>query len=101
MAKTARRSCPSRAPCDVIRSALDHPDDKLLPLYLSACVARELGARRIVLVLPYLPYMRQDAVFQPGQRRSRAISRLLSSCCDALVTVDPHLHRILSLDAVV
>lgn len=82
-------------------AALDHPDDKLLPLYLSACVARELGARRIVLVLPYLPYMRQDAVFQPGQGiTARHFARLLSSCCDALVTVDPHLHRILSLDEV-
>lgn len=85
----------------VLVAALDHPDDKLLPLYLSACVARELGARRIVLVLPYLPYMRQDAVFQPGQGiTARHFARLLSSCCDALVTVDPHLHRILSLDEV-
>lgn len=85
----------------VLVAALDHPDAKLLPLYLSACVARELGARRIVLVLPYLPYMRQDAVFAPGQGiTARHFARLLSSCCDALVTVDPHLHRILSLDEV-
>jgi len=85
----------------VLVAALDHPDAKLLPLYLSACVARELGASRVVLVLPYLPYMRQDAVFQPGQGiTARHFARLLSSCCDALVTVDPHLHRIPSLDEV-
>lgn len=99
-------SCPQLLPEPrgrdvVLVAALDHPDDKLLSLYLSASVARELGARRIVLVLPYLPYMRQDAVFQPGQGiTARHFARLLSSCCDALVTVDPHLHRILSLDQV-
>jgi len=99
-------SCPQILPeprgrAVLLLAALDHPDDKLLPLYLAASVARELGARRIVLVLPYLPYMRQDAVFQPGQGiTARHFARLLSSCCDALVTVDPHLHRILSLDEV-
>jgi ribose-phosphate pyrophosphokinase len=74
--------------------ALDRPDDKIMGLYLSACVARELGARSVGLVIPYLPYMRQDAHFSAGDGVTSAhFARLLSSCCDWLVTVDPHLHR--------
>lgn len=79
----------------VLVAALEQPDAKMMALYLSACVARELGARSVGVVAPYLPYMRQDAVFAPGQGvTARHFARLLSSCCDWMVTVDPHLHRI-------
>lgn len=99
-------SCPQFL-CDVagrdvvLVGALEQPDHKLMALYLSACVARELGARSVGLVAPYLPYMRQDAVFAPGQGvTARHFARLLSDCLDWMVTVDPHLHRILSLSEV-
>lgn len=74
------------------------PDARLFALYLAACVARELGAARVGLVLPYLPYMRQDARFAPGQGVTALhVGRLLSGCADWLVTADPHLHRYTSL----
>lgn len=74
---------------------LDHPDDKLLALTMAADTARELGARRIGLVAPYLPYMRQDRRFRPGEPISaRLVGRMISRPFDWLVTVDPHLHRI-------
>jgi ribose-phosphate pyrophosphokinase len=73
---------------------LDRPDDKILPLYFAASIARELGARRIGLVIPYLPYMRQDARFRSGEGiTSVHFAGFVSSFCDWLVTVDPHLHR--------
>lgn len=75
-------------------AAPEGPDAGLFALYLCASVARELGARSVGLVLPYLPYMRQDAAFAPGQGvTSLHVARLLSGCADWLVTVDPHLHR--------
>jgi ribose-phosphate pyrophosphokinase len=78
----------------VLLCELDNPDGKVLPMYLSACVARELGARSVGLVIPYLPYMRQDKRFQEGEGiTSQHFARLISGCCDWLVTVDPHLHR--------
>ncbi|MDR3480229.1 MAG: ribose-phosphate pyrophosphokinase [Burkholderiaceae bacterium] len=78
----------------ILVCALDDPNAKILPLYLAACVARELGARRVGLVIPYLPYMRQDSRFNDGEGvTSRHFARMLSGCCDWLVTVDPHLHR--------
>jgi ribose-phosphate pyrophosphokinase len=80
---------------------LDHPDDKALPLLFAADAARELGAAEIGLVAPYLPYMRQDDRFRPGEAiTSRSFARVLSSTVDFLVTVDPHLHRWPSLDAI-
>jgi ribose-phosphate pyrophosphokinase len=80
---------------------LDHPDDKTLPLVFAADAARELGASSVGLVAPYLPYMRQDERFRAGEAvTSRSYARLLSATVDFLVTVDPHLHRWPSLDAI-
>lgn len=80
---------------------LDRPDDKTLALVFAADAARELGAQQVGLVAPYLPYMRQDDRFRPGEAiTSRSYARLLSSTIDWLVTVDPHLHRWPSLDAI-
>ena len=45
-------------------------DDKLVPRILVAETARDLGARSVTLVAPYLGYMRQDARFRPGEVRS-------------------------------
>lgn len=80
---------------------LDRPDDKTLPLLFAADAARELGAGELGLVAPYLPYMRQDERFREGEAiTSRSYARLLSGAVDFLVTVDPHLHRWPSLDAI-
>jgi ribose-phosphate pyrophosphokinase len=78
--------------------SLDRPDEKILPIYFLAATARDLGASRVGLVAPYLPYMRQDQRFKPGEGISAAyFARLISGWADFLVTVDPHLHRIHSL----
>lgn len=77
---------------------LERPDAKLLPLLCAADAARELGAHRVALVAPYLPYMRQDRRFQSGQAISaHTFAAVLSAHFDYLMTVDPHLHRITSL----
>jgi ribose-phosphate pyrophosphokinase len=74
--------------------SLDQPDCKLMPLLLAADALRRAGAQRVVLVAPYMAYLRQDAVFKPGQALSRdVLGRLLGERFDAVVTVEPHLHR--------
>ena len=89
-----RIDAPVRGRSVVFAGTLDHPDAKIVPLLFAADAARELGAARIGLVAPYLPYMRQDARFRPGEAvSSRSFARLLSASLDFLVTVDPHLHR--------
>ena len=73
---------------------LDRADDKLPALLLTAATVRDLGARSVRLVAPYLGYMRQDDRFQPGEGvTSRYVGRLLSAVFDSLLTIDPHLHR--------
>lgn len=83
----------------VVLADLSRPDDKIVPLLWLAATARDLGAARVGLVAPYLPYMRQDARFRPGEGvTSRYFAATVSSHVDWLVTVDPHLHRYRSLD---
>jgi ribose-phosphate pyrophosphokinase len=85
----------------VLAAHLDRPDQKTLPLLFAADAARELGATAVGLVAPYLPYMRQDERFRPGEAiTSRSYARLLSNAFDFLLTVDPHLHRWPNLDAI-
>ncbi len=83
----------------VIFRSLVRPNDKLVELLLAARTARALGAIHLTLVAPYLAYMRQDIAFHPGEAVSqRIIGGLLADLFDAVVTVDPHLHRIATLD---
>lgn len=82
-------------------ASLDRPNSKILPLLFAVQTARSLGASRIILVAPYLPYMRQDKVFEAGQGiTSIYFARLLSRYFDCLVTIDPHLHRWPDLNAI-
>jgi len=79
----------------VIYRSLDRPNDKLVELLLVARHARQLGVKRILLVAPYLGYMRQDIAFKPGEIVSqKIIGGFLAELFDAVITVDPHLHRI-------
>ena len=92
-------SLPART---VLLRGLQQPNDKLAELMLAAAGARELGARRLTLVSPYLAYMRQDIAFVPGEVVSqRHLGRALAAWFDDVVTVDPHLHRVSTMDEVV
>ncbi len=85
----------------VLLRGLQDPNAKLTELLLAAAGARELGAQQLTLVSPYLAYMRQDMAFTPGEVVSqRHLGALLAAAFDAVVTVDPHLHRVASLDEV-
>ncbi|GAB3313875.1 ribose-phosphate diphosphokinase [Haliea atlantica] len=78
----------------VLCRSLDQPNGKLVELELAAVTARELGARHLTLVAPYLCYMRQDSAFHPGEAVSqRIVGQWLARLVDAVITVDPHLHR--------
>ncbi len=82
----------------VVLRSLHQPNEKLVQLLLAARTARTLGATHLTLVAPYLAYMRQDIAFQPGEAVSqRIIGRFLADLFDAVITVDPHLHRVATL----
>ena len=85
----------------VLVCTLHQPDDKFISLYFFCKTAKALGAENIFLVAPYLSYMRQDKIFNPGEGvTSRYFGDLISEFIDGLVTVDPHLHRVESLSSV-
>ena len=82
----------------VILRSLNDPNEKLIELLLAAQTARTLGATYLTLVTPYLAYMRQDIAFRPGEAVSqRIVGQFLAGLFDAVITVDPHLHRVTSL----
>jgi ribose-phosphate pyrophosphokinase len=82
-------------------ASLNQPNAKILPLLFAAKTAKDLGAKNITLIAPYLAYMRQDKVFNPGEGiTSRYFASLLSDNFNALITVDPHLHRWKSLSQI-
>jgi ribose-phosphate pyrophosphokinase len=78
----------------IVYAPLDAPNDKLIALLFAAEALRRAGAQRLVLVAPYLCYMRQDMAFQAGEAISqKVIGPLLARTFDRVVTVDAHLHR--------
>ncbi len=82
------------AATSIIFASLDAPNDKLLAILFAAEALRRGGAKRLVLVAPYLCYMRQDTAFQEGEAISqKVIGKLLATAVDRVVTVDAHLHR--------
>jgi ribose-phosphate pyrophosphokinase len=94
---------PERVPGHVVVcQTLIDANRRLIDVLLALSTARSLGATQLTLVAPYLCYMRQDKAFRPGQAISQQIiGKLLAHEIDALVTVDPHLHRVSRLDEAV
>lgn len=99
-----RESCVRIKPDDVtdvciVFASLNDPDVKTLSLIFLSETLRDYGAERIILVAPYLSYMRQDKRFKEGEGvTAQYYARLISKYYDALITVDPHLHRIHNLN---
>lgn len=78
----------------VVLCTLDRPDEKAMTLMFFAETARELGAKSVKLIAPYLGYMRQDKRFHEGESiTSNIFAAFLSQHFDGLITIDPHLHR--------
>ncbi len=83
----------------IVQSFQPNPAASLLNTMFAAETARDIGAKRVVLVAPYLAYMRQDARFHPGEAvSSKIVGKWLSSDVDKIITFDPHIHRYKSLN---
>ncbi len=84
-----------------ILCSLNDPDTKIFPLIMVAQTLRKLGAEHVTLIAPYFSYLRQDLEFTKGEVISAQIfGQLISKYVDHIVTIDPHLHRIHSLDEI-
>lgn len=78
----------------IIHSFQPHSNESLLRIIFAAETAKDLGARKVILVAPYLAFLRQDARFHPGEAiSSKVMAKHLSLCIDKIITIDGHLHR--------
>jgi ribose-phosphate pyrophosphokinase len=85
----------------IVYAPIDQPNDKLLALLFAAEAFRREGVARLLLVAPYLCYMRQDIAFRKGEAISqKVVGALIANNFDRVVTVDAHLHRTKNIEDV-
>lgn len=78
----------------LVQSFYKNISDCIIEIIFAAKTAKELGAKKVILVAPYFPYLRQDKRFHKGESVSqRIISGLTDKYFDAVYIMDPHLHR--------
>jgi len=76
----------------IIQTTAPPQNENLIQLLLMIDNARDMGARNITAVVPYLAYSRQDSRFRPGEAFSiRTIMTLLKTCgATGVITVNSH-----------
>jgi len=84
----------------LIQSMYPDANNAMMEAIFAINTSKELGAKKVVLVAPYLCYMRQDKRFLSGECISQHIMADLLSCADLVMAIDPHLHRISSLNKI-
>lgn len=68
-------------------------NDKLIEVLFAAHTARELGAKKVFLISPYLIYLREDERFEKGEAISAKILANFCKVFDKVYVLEPHLHR--------
>lgn len=81
----------------LIQTTSPPQDTRLVQLLLLIDAAKKLGAEKVIAVVPYLAYARQDKVFRSGEVVSaKAIVRLIEAAgADVFFTVNIHAPSIL------
>lgn len=75
--------------CAVIQSTRNN--DNLIELLIILDALRDLKAKKVTAVVPYLGYARQDKRFKSGEAlAARTVLKLISSSADRIVTVNCH-----------
>ncbi|WP_455368584.1 ribose-phosphate diphosphokinase [[Eubacterium] cellulosolvens] len=76
----------------VIQSCFPKQDKRLMELFFILDTAKEFGVKNLNVVIPYLPYARQDKRFRAGEVVSnKSIGNLLYNIgTDLLLTIDVH-----------
>jgi len=87
----------------VIQSLGHKPNEYLIELFLMLDALKDLKARKVIAVLPYFAYARQDERFKPGEAVSlKTITRLIETAgADHIFTIDSHRHRVIDMDKLV
>jgi ribose-phosphate pyrophosphokinase len=82
---------------DIILVQSTYPDENAVEFLLLARLARDVGARSIIGVIPYYGYARQDRVFKDGESFSaRTMAHHLQLDLDHVICVNLHKEATLS-----
>ncbi len=78
----------------LVQSFYGNINDCVIEALFAAETARDLGAKKVILIAPYFPYLRQDKRFEEGECVSlRTIAKNIDEDYDEIYIIDPHLHR--------
>ena len=81
---------------DILLIQTTYPNEKIIELFLLQDALRENGARRIITVVPYFGYSRQDKIFNEGEAISaRSMAKHIQLYSDAFMSIDLHAESIL------
>jgi len=85
-----------------IQSFHHQPDDFLMEYFLIVDTLKDLGAKKVLGVVPYFAYARQDERFKPGEAISfKIVTKLIEEVgTDEIYTIDTHLHRVEKLSEI-
>jgi ribose-phosphate pyrophosphokinase len=82
---------------EVILVQNTYPDENIIELFLLQDVLVESGVKKLVTVIPYYGYARQDKIFNGGECISaKAMAKHIELQTDETVTVDLHAKSILN-----
>jgi len=78
----------------LIQSFYGNVNDCVVEVLFAAETAKDLGAKNVILVAPYFPYLRKDKRYESGECIScKAIAGIISKSLDRVYVIDPHLHK--------
>ncbi len=81
---------------DIVLIQTTYPNDKIIELLLLHDALRENKAKKIITIVPYFGYSRQDKIFNDGEPISaRAMAKHIQLYSDAFISVDLHAESIL------
>ena len=78
-------------------SSSGNQNSRLMELFMIIDSVKRMGASKIIVIVPYLAYARQDKIFRPGESQfANVIFRILNSFgIDELYTVDIHAPEVM------
>ena len=78
----------------LVQSLYPYPNHSFFETMYAASAARDLGAKEIILVAPYLAFFREDSRNGKGECVQQNIATdLFNRNFDAVLSVEPHLHQ--------
>ena len=81
---------------EVILIENSYPDEKIIELFLLQDAIHEYNIKKLVTVIPYYGYSRQDKKFNDGEPISaRTLARHIELSTDEIIMVDLHAKSIL------